>query len=94
MKPGLPAFAPRRTSGPRAILGPGDVARKMPAIDDEMGARDNCERIGILCQEKETAGRTSGNVRGPATSVSFFPLPSIRFAVRNRRRRGRLVGQL
>ena len=72
MKPGLPAFAPRRTSGPRAILGPGDVARKMPAIDDEMGARDNCERIGILCQEKKRQDVRQAMYEGRQRAFRFF----------------------
>jgi hypothetical protein len=44
----------------------------MPAIDDEMGTRDNYERIWILCQEKKWQGVRQAMYEGRQRAFRFF----------------------
>jgi len=53
MKPGFRTFGPGRTAGPRAIFQPRNVARKVPAIDDEVRTANNGERIDVLRYEEK-----------------------------------------
>ena len=48
-----PAFGPGRTAGPWPVLQPRDVARELPAIDDEMSSAYYRECGGILRNEQE-----------------------------------------
>ncbi len=53
MKPGFRTFGPRRAAWPRPIFQPCDMARQLPAIDDEMRTANDSERIGVLRYEEE-----------------------------------------
>ena len=53
VKSGFRTFVPGRAAGPRPIFQPCDVTREVPAIDNEMRATDDGERIGVLCYEEK-----------------------------------------
>lgn len=53
MKAGFRTFRPGSAAGPRAIFQPCNIARQVPAIDDEVRTAYDSERIDILRYEEE-----------------------------------------
>ena len=53
VKPRFRAFGPGRAARPGTILQPGNMARQVPAIDDEMRATYDSERIDVLRYEEK-----------------------------------------
>ncbi len=53
MKTGFRTFGPGRAARPRPIFQPCDIARQVPAIDDEMCTADDRERVDILRYEEK-----------------------------------------
>ena len=53
MKAGFRTLGPGSTTRPGTVLHPCDVARKVPAIDDEMRTAYDSERIDVLRDEEE-----------------------------------------
>lgn len=61
MKPGLRTLGPRRATRPRPVFQPCDMARQVPAINDEMRTADGSEGIDVLRYEKKRQ-RVKGKV--------------------------------
>ena len=53
MKPGFRTFGPGCTARPRPIFQPRDMARQVPAIDDEMRAAYDSKRVDVLRYEEK-----------------------------------------
>ena len=53
MKPGFRTFGPGSAAWPRPILQPCDMAREVPAINDEMRTANDSERIHVLRYEEK-----------------------------------------
>jgi len=53
MKSGFRTFGPWRAARPRPVFQPCDIARQVPAIDDEMCTADDRERVDILRYEEK-----------------------------------------
>jgi hypothetical protein len=69
MKTGFRTFRPRRAARPRPVFQPCDIARQVPAIDDEMCTAYDRERVDILRYEEKRQ-----NVKGAMHQCGERPL--------------------
>jgi len=69
MKSSFRTFGPGRAARPRPVFQPCDIARQVPAIDDEMCTADDRERVDILRYEEKRQ-----NVEGTVHQCGERPL--------------------